>query len=254
MEIQSGPVTYNFVGGGVPSGPAKISPPINQAAPWRVKGMQEVIKEFNRPINALEVGTWYGEGSTRIWLEALQDKSSITLIDCWKPFSSERDYQDTMFDYKKMDDMMQDAYFNVYGVVREYEEKRDLDINIIRGDSKNYLKNFADNTFDFIYIDGSHHYPAVKSDIVQAKRIVNQEYGIICGDDYENEPTEQMLELARKNTDVDFLKEPGINHFHPGPLLAIYEEFNGDVNRHDGFWWLYVDNGKFVKDKPEGFK
>ena len=66
MEIQSGPVTYNFVGDGVPSGPAKISPPINQAAPWRVNGMRKAIEEFDRPINALEIGVWYGEGSTKI--------------------------------------------------------------------------------------------------------------------------------------------------------------------------------------------
>ena len=64
----------------------------------------------------------------------------------------------------------------------------------------------------------------------------------------------EMIELARKNTDIDFLKEPGVNHFHPGPLLAIYEELNGDVNRDDGFWWVYIKDGKFTKDKPEDFK
>ena len=254
MEIQSGPVTYNFVGGNVPSGISKISPPINQAAPWRVVGMKKVIEEFGRPINALEIGAWYGEGSTRIWLEALHEKSSITLIDSWKPYSTPRDYQDSMFDYKKMDDMTHDAYINTIDVVREYEAKKDLDITIIRGNSKDYLKNFADNTFDFIYIDGDHHYHSVKADIVNAKRMVNQKLGVICGDDYENEPTPEMIELARKNTDIDFLKEPGVNHFHPGPLLAIYEELNGDVNRDDGFWWVYIKDGKFTKDKPEGFK
>ena len=35
----------------------------NQAWPWRVEGMRQVIKEFDKPINALEIGTWFGEGS-----------------------------------------------------------------------------------------------------------------------------------------------------------------------------------------------
>ena len=53
-----------------------------------------------------------------------------------------------------------------------------------------------------------------------------------------------------------------INDFHPGVLLAIYEEFNLDtrpgrwlegVNRDDGFWWTYIQNGKFAKDIPAKF-
>jgi hypothetical protein len=53
-----------------------------------------------------------------------------------------------------------------------------------------------------------------------------------------------------------------INDFHPGVLLAIYEEFNLDarpgrwlegVNRDDGFWWTYIHNGKFNKDIPAKF-
>ena len=84
---------------------------------------------------------------------------------------------------------------------------------------------------------------------------MNQKFGIICGDDYENDPTPEILELARKNTDVDFLKEKGVNHFHPGTLLAIYEELlNGEVNRHNGFWWVYIKDGKLTKDKPKDFK
>ena len=44
--------------------------------------------------------------------------------------------------------------------------------------------------------------------------------------------------------------------------LAIYEEFNLDarpgrwlegVNRDDGFWWTYIQNGKFNKDIPAKF-
>jgi SAM-dependent methyltransferase len=278
-----------------------IEPPVNQAAPHRVKPMQDLIKKHSKkPLKFLEVGTWYGEGSTRIWLDALHPDSSVTLIDYWKSFSSEKDLENKNFDYKKFDELTHNAYMNTIEVVKEYEQKRKLDITLIRGDSKKVLQDFADNTFDFIYIDGSHYYADIKSDIVQAKRIVKQDCGIICGDDYENNPTEEMLNIARTHKDVDFYRgevfgyfqhyaDPQtvhmgsehvdnygppkkitgnnvtykkINDFHPGVLLAIYEEFNLDarpgrwlegVNRDDGFWWTYIQNGKFNKDIPAKF-
>ena len=124
--------------------PNLISPPINQAASWRLEGMKSVIGEFKRPINALEIGVWYGEGSTKVWLDALIEKSSITLIDFWKPYCSDKDKQDSAFDYQKMDNMTHEAFINTINVVRKYEAKKDLNITIIRGSSKDYLKNFID--------------------------------------------------------------------------------------------------------------
>ena len=278
-----------------------IEPPVNQAAPHRVVPMRNLIKKHSKkPLKILEIGTWYGEGSTRIWLDEIHPNSSVTLIDSWKAYCSEKDLKNPDFNYKKFDDMTHDAYVNTIKVVKEYEKKRKLDITLIRGDSKKVLQNFTDNTFDFIYIDGSHYYADIKSDIVQAKRIVKQSCGIICGDDYENNPTEEMLNIARTHKDVDFyrgeiieflrlfpdgesallgsdyfdkLSTPKkiickdvtkkiINDFHPGVLLAIYEEFNLDarpgrwlegVNRDDGFWWTYIQNGKFNKDIPAKF-
>jgi SAM-dependent methyltransferase len=240
-----------------------IEPPVNQAAPHRVKPMQNLIDKHNKkPLKFLEIGTWYGEGSTRIWLDSLHPDSSVTLIDYWKSFSSKKDLKNKNFDYKKFDELTHNAYMNTIKVVKEYEQKKNLDITLIRGDSKKVLQNFADNTFDFIYIDGSHYYADIKSDIIQAKRIVKQDCGIICGDDYENIPTEDMLEIAKNHKDVDFYRDKIINDFHPGVLLAIYEEFNLDirpgrwsegVNRHDGFWWTYMHNGMFAKDKPTKF-
>lgn len=278
-----------------------IEPPVNQAAPHRVVPMRNLIKKHSKkPLKILEIGTWYGEGSTRIWLDEIHPNSSVTLIDSWKAYCSEKDLKNPDFNYKKFDDMTHDAYVNTIKVVKEYEKKRKLDITLIRGDSKKVLQNFTDNTFDFIYIDGSHYYADIKSDIVQAKRIVKQSCGIICGDDYENNPKEEMLNIARTHKDVDFyrgeiieflrlfpdgesallgsdyfdkLSTPKkiickdvtkkiINDFHPGVLLAIYEEFNLDarpgrwlegVNRDDGFWWTYIQNGKFNKDIPAKF-
>ena len=37
--------------------------------PDRIPAMEKVVNEFDRPIKALEVGTWTGDGSTQVWLK-----------------------------------------------------------------------------------------------------------------------------------------------------------------------------------------
>ena len=49
----------------------------NQAWPTRVASMTRAIKLFDYPIHALEVGTWYAEGSTQIWLEHLPTNAGL---------------------------------------------------------------------------------------------------------------------------------------------------------------------------------
>jgi hypothetical protein len=35
-----------------------------------------------------------------------------------------------------------------------------------------------------------------------------------------------------------------IDGFHPGVSMAIHKYF-GEVNHRNGFWWIFVINGKF---------
>ena len=65
--------------------------PTNQAWPWRVEGMRQTVKEFTTPINALEIGTWFGEGSMSLWLDELPKDSALTVIDYWKPYITDVD-------------------------------------------------------------------------------------------------------------------------------------------------------------------
>lgn len=104
-------------------------------------------------------------------------------------------------------------------------------VTVIWGDSLSVLPTIADDSFDLIYIDGSHYYDAVLNDIRQAKRLCKSG-GIICGDDLEKLPSNELVNLASKNIDRDF-----IDGFHPGVLLAISKEFK-NVNMKHGFWWV----------------
>jgi len=61
---------------------------MNHLSPARVAPMREIISRFanDRPINLLEIGTWFGAGSTALFLEILPRGSSITLVDSWRKY------------------------------------------------------------------------------------------------------------------------------------------------------------------------
>ncbi|MGE5475855.1 MAG: class I SAM-dependent methyltransferase [Bacteroidales bacterium] len=206
--------------------------------------MEAAIGMFSRPIRALELGTWFGEGSTQIWLKKLLPGSSLTLVDSWKPYASEADLNEAAFNYAQMDARMLEAFLSTVLVVKkcEYERNGEININIMRGDSDDVLGGMRDGHFDFVYIDGDHKYKNSKKDIVHAKRIACDEFSIICGDDLERLPSEEYIKIAKENLDKDFLLEQG---FHPGLMLAIHEEF-GTVNCKNGFWWIFKRNGEFT--------
>tara|TARA_R110002020_G_scaffold116694_4_gene267356 strand:- start:10661 stop:11425 length:765 start_codon:yes stop_codon:yes gene_type:complete len=209
-------------------------------------------KAFKQRVKALEIGVWYGAGSTSIWLETFMPGSDVVLLDAWRPYASAADVSRDQFgsanwDYAKMDSLSSEAFLSAFLNVRKFEnELGDKNVSLIRGKSSALLPMFKDGSFDFIYIDADHKYESVKSDIVNAKRLVNKEFGIICGDDLERLPTEELVTLAKQYKDRDYIK--GDYGYHPGVCLAISEEFES-VNMSDGFWWVVCRNQEFRVDE-----
>jgi len=197
----------------------------------------------------MEIGVWYGKGSTQTWLTLAPRDSEFILIDSWKPYASNRDLiDDTSFDYKEMDNLSTDAFMSAFLETKKIEMERSRDglgVTLLRGDSARFLRYLQDGALDFIYIDGDHKYEKVKSDIKEAKRLISKEFGLICGDDLERLPSKELYELAKQHPERDFLRAPVA--FHPGVLAAIYEEFDR-VNMVNGFWWIVMAGGKFDPD------
>ncbi len=122
-----------------------------------------------------------------------------------------------------------------------------LDINIVRGKSFNVMQYLPTSVFEFIYLDGNHLYEGIKQDIQQAQRLVNKNFGIICGDDLDKIPTHELYEYAKNFPKSDYLRQPE-NNYHPGVLSAVYEEFGEKgVNVSHGFWWVFCVDSKFTK-------
>jgi hypothetical protein len=221
----------------------------NQAWAHRAPVMELVFQSVfgKKRINGLEIGAWYGIGSTKIWLKNCAPKSHFLIVDSWRPFASTDDLRDDdeASHYKAMDFLSTDAFLSTYLETKKVEEERlseGIEISLVRTASTTFFHNLADESFDFIYIDGDHKYDAVKRDIVQAKRLISRRYGLICGDDLERIPTKELYDIAIQFPKRDFLRGDNQN-FHPGVLAAVFEEFD-QVNMMNGFWWIAFIDGQ----------
>jgi hypothetical protein len=109
-------------------------------------GLQDFIDQFitNNSIG-VEIGSYVGKSSE---LFALHCKE-ITCVDPWVAYNTGWS-QDFMNDIECRFDVVYNKYSNM---------------KKMKGLSTEMSKNFADNSLDFVYIDGSHDYKDVKEDI-----------------------------------------------------------------------------------------
>ena len=213
--------------------------------------MRQLVRTaFSGPVTALEIGVWFGTGSTQIWMKHLPKGSELILLDGWRPYASADDqaHEDfpTDWDYRKNDDDVSQGFSSTYEIVTAYEARGgESDISIVRAASGRFLRHLKNECCDFVFIDGDHKYDAVKQDIVQAKRLINRSYGVICGDDLEHLPNEELIALCKRYKQRDYLG--GDAKLHPGVCLAVSEEF-GTVNMKDGVWWTVCQDDQFRTD------
>lgn len=63
----------------------------NQFKSTRAAQVKSLIDNFDRPTNVLEIGTWYGLGSTIVFKDNLPRGSSLFLLDRWEAYASDAD-------------------------------------------------------------------------------------------------------------------------------------------------------------------
>lgn len=133
------------------------------------------------PVGAVcaEIGVWKGGFSEKI--VSRTRPALLYLIDPWR-FQSE--YPDRMYggkvagDQAAMDAIHDDVAARLGSL---------SNVRIIRAFARDAAEHLSDETLDWVYIDGNHHYEYVCEDLDVFTRKVKPG-GYITGDDYEWEP------------------------------------------------------------------
>ena len=212
---------------------ALFVPSKSQTGSEREDVLRMLLKLTPPDARVLEIGTYFGEGTTKVFIDELSNQASFFVMDKWSEYISTTDKAKTPF-YRIMDGMSYFATTNTLRVIREAECMKDSpSITMIRRSSNDLF--LADNFFDLVFIDGSHYYQDVRCDIELALRILKPG-GIICGDDLEILPSANLAAVAKQYLDHDFVPDKDSLEFHPGVALAVYELL-GTVEMKAGTWW-----------------
>lgn len=149
----------------------------------RVSGhWPDTIAKLKRCKTVLEIGSY--EGASACWLieNAIEDGGSITCVDTWR--GGEEHAEHNMYAVQaRFKANMEYAAKKRYGLVRW---------SALRMESARALADHKImwETFDLVYIDGSHQAPDVLTDAVMSWPLVNVG-GIVIFDDYEWQGHEQ---------------------------------------------------------------
>lgn len=138
----------------------------------------------NRPITGIEIGVWEAHNSVRL-LDKFPNLH-ITLID---PFEGYQDWWGFIDG-----NTMKGHEYIAFERLKPYVDR----VNIIKQFSDKALEFIADESFDFIYIDGDHSYKWALHDITNYWAKVKPG-GVLCGHDRSLSGVAQALEEFGKS-------------------------------------------------------
>jgi predicted O-methyltransferase YrrM len=120
--------------------------------------------EKNLPIRIAEIGVYRGK-ITAMW--------NITLI-----------HRNLPYEYYGIDHF-ENPIFDLYEIAKQNLQPVIDKIHLVKNNSIDEAKNHPNESFDIVYLDGSHDYASVKKDIYAWWPKIKKN-GILFGDDYMN--------------------------------------------------------------------
>lgn len=216
---------------------------VDQSTPERLQHLSNLIGQnfpSDKPLSVLEIGSWFGLGSSTLLSRILPSESQLVLLDTWKPYILKSDKSHKLYGYAHMDKLHEYALLSTSALADNVDN---IEISVFKSNSSSSLKLIAKDSFDLIYIDGSHYYNDVLNDLRLAQAIVKHDFAIICGDDLEVPiQSHEHLNICRQMSHKDYVSDQ-YGRYHPGVSSAVYDFF-GNVNTSNGFWYIYIVNGK----------
>jgi hypothetical protein len=129
-----------------------------------------MVERFSSGSKFVEVGSWKGKSSSYMAVEIINSGKEIDFycVDTWKGGREHQDMEDI--------DELYSTFIDNMKPVEEYYSP-------MRMTSLEAASKFEDNSLDFVFLDGSHHYEDVKDDInAWFPKIKNG--GVLAGHDY----------------------------------------------------------------------
>ena len=128
-----------------------------------------------------------------------------------------------------------DEYENIDDVYRQAQQRlKDYDCQLIKKFSMDAVKDFKDESLDFVYIDGAHDFKSVADDICEWTKKVKID-GVVFGHDYK-----RTGKPGRPRVDVKDVV-PAYMYSH---AIIPWFVLTNDIYDHPGGWsnpgWMFV--------------
>lgn len=174
-----------------------------------VKSLTNLLKDYvdRKSVNILEIGSWEGRSTT--WFLTFLPHSTITCVDTFQGGVEHM--------HMKERHGVEDRFLHN---IQPFHNR----VTVRKGPSVNMLYGLTPNTFDIIYVDGSHEAPEVLQDVIMCFPLLKKG-GIMMMDDYaslETIPPEQRLHHPKAAIDafLDIFQEQ-IQVIHVGYQVYI---------------------------------
>jgi predicted O-methyltransferase YrrM len=152
------------------------------------------VQDFQSPLRVLEIGSW--EGLSGSFLLYLFPSARITCVDTWEG----SDEHGGRFNVRQVEDNFDS---NLAKFPDQFEKMKQT--------SRDYFHALTNQSFDLIYIDGSHHFIDVLADAFAAHEVLASK-GIIVFDDYEWSNYENPRDDPARAINI-FFRQFG-SHYH----------------------------------------
>jgi len=131
-----------------------------------------MVERFNDGSHFVEIGSYFGASAAFMGVEIANSGKTIK-FDCVDTWLGSQEHQAFNFS----ENAMYDAFLKNIEPIKKY-------INPIRLASLEAVKQYEDNSLDFVFIDASHDYENVSKDIRAWYPKVKQNGGVLAGHDY----------------------------------------------------------------------
>lgn len=167
---------------------------------------EEFIKTLPKNIKVAEIGVFKGDFS-KFLFECI-NPSELYLIDIFEGYagSGDKDGNNMQFTILEEEHKLLTKYF-----------EGNKNVHIIKGYSSVKLNSFENDFLDLVYIDASHEYQDVKSDLnISYNKVKND--GFICGHDYNESRFPGVYRAVNefcgeKNLEIKYLTKDGCPTF-----------------------------------------